>query len=130
MYFSFLSSTVHNSIAHLSCTVVTGCYRKSNFISISYQVKIRILVFSGDTSCMSMCQIKFQSRSVKSIKMFRRGQDSNLCGETPFDFESNALTTRPPRPHVLAKRNRGAILSGAICQLSNWLFSELLIILV
>ncbi len=30
-------------------------------------------------------------------KVFRRGQDSNLCGETPIDFESIALTTRPPR---------------------------------
>ena len=34
---------------------------------------------------------------ITSIKIFPRGQDSNLCGETPFDFESNALTTRPPR---------------------------------
>ena len=34
---------------------------------------------------------------IKLIKIFRRGQDPNLCGETPFDFESNALTTRPPR---------------------------------
>ena len=28
-------------------------------------------------------------------KKIRSRQDSNLCGETPFDFESNALTTRP-----------------------------------
>ena len=26
----------------------------------------------------------------------RHEQDSNLCGETPLDFESNALTSRPP----------------------------------
>ena len=28
-------------------------------------------------------------------KNIRCRQDSNLCGETPLDFESNALTTRP-----------------------------------
>ena len=28
-------------------------------------------------------------------KYFRGRQDSNLRGETPLDFESNALTTRP-----------------------------------
>ena len=28
-------------------------------------------------------------------KEFRGRQDSNLRGETPLDFESNALTTRP-----------------------------------
>ena len=33
----------------------------------------------------------------KSYIRRRRGQDSNLCGNIPFDFESNALTTRPPR---------------------------------
>ena len=31
----------------------------------------------------------------KDIKIFRSRQDSNLRGETPLDFESNALTTRP-----------------------------------
>ena len=29
------------------------------------------------------------------VKNIRSRQDSNLCGETPLDFESNALTTRP-----------------------------------
>ena len=28
----------------------------------------------------------------------RSRQDSNLCGETPLDFESNSLTTRPSQP--------------------------------
>ena len=28
-------------------------------------------------------------------KYIRREQDSNLRGETPLDFKSNALTTRP-----------------------------------
>ncbi|KAG9338373.1 hypothetical protein JZ751_025932 [Albula glossodonta] len=28
-------------------------------------------------------------------------EGSNLCGETPLDFESNALTTRPSQPQVL-----------------------------
>ena len=56
--------------------------------------------------------------------MFRRGQDSNLCGETPFDFESNALTTRPPRPPVLAKRRRGAMFCGAISQLFKFQISK------
>ena len=31
----------------------------------------------------------------KDIKIFRSRQDSNLRGETPLDFKSNALTTRP-----------------------------------
>ena len=29
---------------------------------------------------------------------FRCGQDSNLRGNCPLDFKSNALTTRPPQP--------------------------------
>ena len=29
------------------------------------------------------------------IKVIRSRQDSNLRGETPLDFKSNALTTRP-----------------------------------
>ena len=42
------------------------------------------------------CQfVKFKVISL--TKHIRRGQDSNLCGHSPFDFESNALTTRPPR---------------------------------
>ena len=28
-------------------------------------------------------------------------QDSNLRGETPLDFKSNALTTRPSQPNYL-----------------------------
>ena len=31
-------------------------------------------------------------------KFFRSLQDSNLRGETPLDFKSNALTTRPRLP--------------------------------
>ena len=31
-----------------------------------------------------------------SSQSFRSGQDSNLCGQSPIDFESIALTTRPP----------------------------------
>lgn len=33
-------------------------------------------------------------------KCSRHEQDSNLCGETPLDFESNALTTRPSQPQM------------------------------
>ena len=29
-------------------------------------------------------------------KLFRSGKDSNLRGQSPIDFESIALTTRPP----------------------------------
>ena len=29
------------------------------------------------------------------MKRIRRRQDSNLRGQSPLDFESNALTTRP-----------------------------------
>ena len=32
-----------------------------------------------------------------SGKSYRRRQDSNLWGNIPLDFESNALTTRPRR---------------------------------
>ena len=32
--------------------------------------------------------------------IFRREQDSNLWGNIPLDFESNALTTRPSRPWI------------------------------
>lgn len=38
----------------------------------------------------------FPTRSARVKTVLRHGQDSNLCGETPLDFESNALTTRPP----------------------------------
>ena len=34
-------------------------------------------------------------------KTFRSRQDSNLRGETPLDFESNALTTRPRLLRIL-----------------------------
>ena len=34
-------------------------------------------------------------------KRFRSRQDSNLRGETPLDFESNALTTRPRLLRIL-----------------------------
>ena len=37
-------------------------------------------------------------------KTFRSRQDSNLRGETPLDFKSNALTTRP-RLHTLQKNH-------------------------
>ena len=32
---------------------------------------------------------------VQNKKLFRSRQGSNLRGETPLDFKSNALTTRP-----------------------------------
>ena len=41
-----------------------------------------------------VCLISLKKRKEKK-KLFRSRQDSNLRGETPFDFESNALTTRP-----------------------------------
>ena len=31
----------------------------------------------------------------RAKKIYRSWQDSNLRGETPLDFKSNALTTRP-----------------------------------
>ena len=42
----------------------------------------------------------------KDIKIFRSRQDSNLRGETPLDFKSNALTTRPQLPwYITAIKN-------------------------
>ena len=38
-----------------------------------------------------------QKKREEERKKKRRRQDSNLCGETPMDFESIALTTRPRR---------------------------------
>ena len=38
------------------------------------------------------------NQGVWGSKPSRCEQDSNLRGETPFDFESNALTTRPSQP--------------------------------
>jgi hypothetical protein len=35
------------------------------------------------------------------VKNVRSRQDSNLRGETPLDFKSNALTTRPRLPDVM-----------------------------
>ena len=42
-----------------------------------------------------VCLISLKKKERKKKKLFRSRQDSNLRGETPFDFESNALTTRP-----------------------------------
>ncbi|KAL5971048.1 hypothetical protein TSMEX_001219 [Taenia solium] len=52
-------------------------------------------------------------------RVARREQDSNLRGETPMDFESIALTTRPsrrgrvltllPPPIQSARRRRGVV---------------------
>ena len=45
-------------------------------------------------------------------KSARHEQDSNLCGETPLDFESNALTTRPPwlpRPPFTEHLQKGSV---------------------
>lgn len=39
----------------------------------------------------------FRSVKINSVTKIRRLQDSNLRGETPSDFESDALTTRPNR---------------------------------
>ena len=36
----------------------------------------------------------------KQTKLFRRRQGSNLRGQCPLDFKSNALTTRPRLLHV------------------------------
>ncbi|EDO30708.1 predicted protein [Nematostella vectensis] len=42
----------------------------------------------------------FEPARIFETKMKRCGQDSNLRGKIPLDFESNALTTRPPQPWV------------------------------
>ena len=40
---------------------------------------------------------KKSKREKKKVTDDRCGQDLNLCGETPMDFKSIALTTRPPQ---------------------------------
>ncbi len=42
-------------------------------------------------------EIKIPRENCKEKKL-RSGQDSNLRGHSPSDFESDALTTRPPLP--------------------------------
>ena len=48
--------------------------------------------------CVSKCKKTWCKKLVKRKKkslQIRSEQGSNLRGETPLDFESNALTTRP-----------------------------------
>ena len=42
-----------------------------------------------DSKVPSLCRL------LSAVKVKRCEQGSNLRGETPLDFESNALTTRP-----------------------------------
>ena len=49
-------------------------------------------------------EIKFPPRKIARKKNLRSGQDSNLRGHSPSDFESDALTTRPPLPAPFRSR--------------------------
>ena len=54
-----------------------------------------IKIFVTSNCDTDSCPIFTAHKNYKSKKNIRSRQDSNLCGETPLDFESNALTTRP-----------------------------------
>ena len=54
-----------------------------------------LFYFSINTFICKMKWIKNEMNKNIRQKDLRRRQDSNLRGQSPFDFESNALTTRP-----------------------------------
>ena len=55
----------------------------------------------------------------KLTNNFRSRQDWNLCGETPSDFESDALTTRPRLPQRLPREVASRTQEGSSCVLGN-----------
>ena len=65
-------------------------------LSIIYKAKATHFMF---IVFMFVCSLKhcfaLKRRQLLQLKKTRHEQDSNLRGETPLDFKSNALTTRP-----------------------------------
>ena len=49
--------------------------------------------------CIIIIIISWKEKKQQQQKKKRCEQGSNLRGETPLDFKSNALTTRPSQPH-------------------------------
>ena len=67
-------------------------------------------MFNVFSACERPAAISFQF-TLKNNKNVRSRQDSNLCGETPMDFKSIALTTRPRLPcDIDVKWNDGSYL--------------------
>ncbi len=65
-----------------------------------------------------LCKVQPHSQAVwfKVQNPVRCEQDSNLRGETPFDFESNALTSRPSQlPRITFKSWLKLIYSTPLC---------------
>ena len=76
----------------------------------------------SENSHLGKHRIALLRQNSDSKEMHRSRQGSNLRWETPLDFKSNALTTRPRLPGLSHKGQGHLVTSGKVIVYRNWSF--------